>query len=293
MSGALVSVITPFLNAEDFLSEAIESVLAQTYGDWELILFDDGSTDRGANIAREYTARFSTRIRYLSHPEGRHRGTSATRNAAIAESSGRFIAMLDADDVWLPHKLEEQIAIADAAAVDAVHGAPRYWRSWRETGELDTPPPEMPPPGAYDPPQLALSCYPLGVLAAPCPSDLLMRRCIFDSVGGFDARFTGSFRLYEDQVLLIKLFLSGRVFVSDECWTLYRLHENSVSANVHRKRDYWRVRTFFFDWLRGYVDQQRIEDPAVRDAIGRAVSKNNPLGRLEAWAARQLRRLRQ
>src|SRR5918997_1425231 len=110
-SNILVSTILPFLNAEKFIEEAIESVFAQTYDDWELLLIDDGSTDGSTRIALQYAERHRGRVRYLEHPEHQNRGVSASRNLGISHARGEYVAFLDADDVWLEHKLEQQVAI--------------------------------------------------------------------------------------------------------------------------------------------------------------------------------------
>jgi glycosyltransferase involved in cell wall biosynthesis len=99
-----VSVIIPAYNAAVFLPSAIRSVLDQTFKDLEIILIDDGSTDN----TREVAASFESSIQYLYISNS---GPSAARNMGIAKSSGRFIAFLDADDWWLPNKLEIQIGI--------------------------------------------------------------------------------------------------------------------------------------------------------------------------------------
>ena len=96
---ALVSTIIIFLNAERFLAEAIESVLAQTYPTWELWLVDDGSTDRSSQLARDYAARHAARIHYLEHPGHENRGKSASRNLGLRHARGEYVALLDADDV--------------------------------------------------------------------------------------------------------------------------------------------------------------------------------------------------
>ena len=111
---ARVSIVTPFLNAERFLAESVESVLAQTRDDWELLLVDDGSSDRSRAIACAYAARYPDRIHVLSHPENRHRGASASRNVGTARAVGEYIAYLDADDVYLPGKLAHQVPLLDA-----------------------------------------------------------------------------------------------------------------------------------------------------------------------------------
>ena len=110
----LISAITIFLNGERFIREAIDSVLAQTYQNWELLLVDDGSTDGSSAIALEYARRFPGKIRYLEHDGHQNLGMSASRNAGIRQARGKYIALLDADDVWLPLKFERQAAFMEA-----------------------------------------------------------------------------------------------------------------------------------------------------------------------------------
>src|SRR6266550_600756 len=92
-----VSIITTFLNAERFIAEAIESVLSQSYTDWDLVMVDDGSTDASSDIVRKYAASFD-RIRYEHHDGYVNRGMSASRNVGIGRSNGSYVAFLDADD---------------------------------------------------------------------------------------------------------------------------------------------------------------------------------------------------
>jgi glycosyltransferase involved in cell wall biosynthesis len=96
---SLISVIIIFLNSEEFIQEAIESVFAQTYNNWELLLVDDGSTDGSTNIALQYAEQHGERVRYLEHNNRQNRGMSASRNLGIREAKGEYIAFLDADDV--------------------------------------------------------------------------------------------------------------------------------------------------------------------------------------------------
>ena len=106
-----VSVIIIFLNEERFLCEAVESVCAQTFGDWELFLGDDGSTDASAAIAQQLAATRPDRITYLTHAARENRGMSASRKLGLALARSEFVAFLDADDRWFPDKLERQIGL--------------------------------------------------------------------------------------------------------------------------------------------------------------------------------------
>lgn len=100
-----VSIITSTYNNAHFISQAIESVLAQTYDNWEMIIVDDGSSDGTEDVVKRFK---DSRIHYFSL---KHSGTPAiSRNIGIRHSSGEFIAFLDADDLWPPQKLEKQVA---------------------------------------------------------------------------------------------------------------------------------------------------------------------------------------
>lgn len=105
--GPQISVITPCYNAESTIRETIDSVLRQTFKDWELLIIDDCSTDNSAEIIREYSSRDS-RIKYFK-TGGKSGSPSMPRNIGIDNASGEYIAFLDADDVWLPDKLTKQI----------------------------------------------------------------------------------------------------------------------------------------------------------------------------------------
>ena len=101
-----VSIITPTFNSERFIAETILSVQAQTYKDWEIIIVDDCSTDRTAEIVASFQEKDS-RIKYLYNST--NKGSAFSRNLALQEAKGKWIAFLDSDDLWHPEKLEKQI----------------------------------------------------------------------------------------------------------------------------------------------------------------------------------------
>lgn len=114
------SIIMPAYNSAPFIREAIDSVLAQTYTKWELVIVDDASTDDTAQVVMSY---HDERIRYKRN--GQNMGAALTRNKAIAMAQGRYIAFLDADDLWLPEKLEKQIAFMQSKHI-AISYTPYY-----------------------------------------------------------------------------------------------------------------------------------------------------------------------
>jgi glycosyltransferase involved in cell wall biosynthesis len=111
----IISVVIPVLNRPDELRVAIQSVLAQTMQDLEIIVVDDGSTDDTQTIAvaQKYSAQHPEKIRFIQHPH--NQGVSAARNTGIAAARGEFIALLDSDDTWYPDKLRQQLVTLKAA----------------------------------------------------------------------------------------------------------------------------------------------------------------------------------
>ncbi len=106
MQNNLVSIITPSYGSASFISDTIESVLNQTYKNWEMLIVDDLSPDNSNKTIEEYTKK-DGRIKLIKLEK--NSGPAVARNKAIKEAQGRYIAFLDADDLWLPNKLEIQI----------------------------------------------------------------------------------------------------------------------------------------------------------------------------------------
>ena len=105
----------PVYNTAKFLSEAIESILQQTYTDFEFLIVDDGSQDGSSAIIEAY-ARRDARIRFLQHPE--NRGEAVARNTGIAQAAGNYVAVMDSDDVSLPQRLEETGGFPECVSTD-------------------------------------------------------------------------------------------------------------------------------------------------------------------------------
>jgi len=269
----IVSIITPFLDAQDFLQEAIESVIAQTYEHWELLLVDDGSTDKSTTIAQEYAAQYPNKIRYLDHENHQNRGKSTSRNLGIQQAKGSYITFLDADDVFLPQKLERQVAILEAhAQAVMVYGRTLYWFSW--TGEPNDLKQDylgklgVTPNSMYNPPKLLQDFLNDGGMV-PCICGLLVRREIVLQVGAFEETIQ---HMYEDQVLLAKLCLAGPVFVEDGCGERYRQHQNSSSFQAMHSGEYhpWRLnpsQLAYLKWLQDYLTQLDIQNATLHQAL--------------------------
>jgi len=272
MSGTpLVSVVMPFWNAERFIQEAIESVFMQSYAHWELVLIDDGSTDQSTAIAQRYAVRHPGRVRYLEHAGHQNRGQSASRNVGIGCTGGEYVAFLDADDVWLPLKLQEQVAILNAnPEAGMVYGASQYWRSWTgdpEDFHRDYVTKLGVEADSLVRPHRLLTLYLESRALTPCPSNVLLRREVIEDVGGFEERFQGTRLMYEDQAFLAKVYLRTPVFVANACWDRYRLHPDSCVSVVTRAGQKYSAGLFYLSWLADYLSEQGVKDIEVWKAL--------------------------
>jgi glycosyltransferase involved in cell wall biosynthesis len=291
-----VSIVTPFLDAGPFIEESIRSVLDQTFDDWELLLVDDGSTDGSTAIARRYAAAYPERIRYLAHEARRNRGASASRNLAARHARGKYLAFLDADDVYLPRKLEIQVPVLDAhPAVAMLYAATEYWYSWggraEDAGRDWVWRDYGAEPGTIiEPPRMLLQFLRHGG-TVPCMGSVLVRRVAVERVGGWEESFR---RVCTDQVFHAKLCLHYPVMILDMCLDRYRQHENSSCRTVARDGQMDAAFETYLTWLESYVGAQPAADPAVKAALRRALRRyRHPLlYRVERQARRYDARLR-
>ncbi len=168
-----VSVVIPVYNARDVIGETIESVLAQTWTDREIVVVDDGSSDGSGDIVRS----FGERVRYVRQENG---GVARARNRGIAESTGEYVALLDHDDLWHPTKLDKQVAVLDRR--------PEVGMVVTDVAHLDREGKPMGVIGAgYNPSETFARLFVRGFV--PTPSAAMIRRSVLETVGGFDERF--------------------------------------------------------------------------------------------------------
>jgi glycosyltransferase involved in cell wall biosynthesis len=270
----LVSVVMSFLNAQTFMREGIESVFEQSFQDWELLLVDDGSSDTGTAIALQYAKDYPESVRYFQHTNHMNLGQAASRNVGVANAKGDYIAVLDADDLWLPRKLEQQLGIlCEYPEAGMVFGCSEYWRSW--TGNAQDVSKDvlvqagMPLKALQAPP--ALLRMTLAGAQTPPPSDILLRTKAVIRVGGFEDAFTGMYGMYEDQAFLAKMYLNVPIFVSDVCWDKYRLHPGSFCAVQEREGREPIVRRFYLRWLDRYLATLKVADTEIRRSVRKAL----------------------
>ncbi len=260
-----VSVIMTALNAERYLAEAIDSIVSQqTKANWELIVVDDGSTDQSYFIACSYARREPGRIRVLTHPGHVNRGISASRNLGLANASGELLAFLDADDVWLPFRLEHQLEIfAGYPQASMIYGQAERWFEFDRpfdaaliaNGQNYIPPliPSGAGPGLLQPPTL-LEWFLADEALTPCTCTVMVRTEIARRVGGFESAFTG---LYDDQVFYAKLALREQIVVDSRCVARYRKHADSCCLMAEKQGVESLIREQFLRWLGEYSGERR------------------------------------
>jgi len=288
---ARVSIILPFYNPPlDFFKQAVDSVLAQTYDNWELLLLDDGSEADVSACAQAMAEQDSSRIKYIEHDNHRNLGASANRNVGLEQAQGEYLAFQDADDVWMPEKLQRQTALLDSNQhVMATFGNTLYWHSWtghaEDAGSDYCPRLGIDRPTVLAPP-LCLHRTLQRRVRAPCITSLVVRRDALERLGGFEDAFGG---LYDDQVFYSKIWLNYPVLVVPGWLEKYRQHPNSMCAQAKGSPAEREARTAYLDWLTSYVRDHGLEGtPLWRqlefehriNALGKAGST---VRRLQRW----------
>ena len=262
----LVSGIIIFFNCEKYIQEAIDSVVSQTFTNWELILVDDGSRDGSSDIARRAVQQHSSKVLYVEHEGHQNLGMSASRNLGVHHSKGDFIAFLDADDIWLPHKLERQLEILETHQNVAVAFSP--WQEWLSCVESKNNPDRIQnlgvePDRVIQPAQLV----PLWLQrdsAIPGHCGSLWRRRAILHTGGFEDSFRD---YYEDLVLLTKVHLEAPVYLGGECLSKYRQHEESSCALLENAGKDHGAKLQFYHWLEDYLIKKKIHKKAIWEIL--------------------------
>ena len=246
-----VSVVIPTYCHQDYVLETLDSVFAQTFTDYEVIIINDGSPDQTAEVLRSSVE--SKRIRYY---EQTNAGQSAARNHGLAEARGKFIAFLDDDDLWPPDKLAWQVDVLKATDAVLIGGRTAQLRD-----------------GLIVPPQTDWRSDKLSLtdLAKGCsflsPGQTLIRREALDKIGGFDESIWG----VDDYDLYLRLAKHGELRVDSQVSLYYRLHAGNASRQREKMllNGYKVVRQHFsadnrsmsrpaFRWLYMYAGRERI-----------------------------------
>jgi glycosyltransferase involved in cell wall biosynthesis len=207
----LVSAIIPARNAEEFIGDALRSVLAQTHTPIECIVVDDGSDDATAERARG----IDPAVEVITQS---HRGVAAARNRGAEAASGSFLAFLDADDTWLPERTERLLSAIEMQGADAAVSAVTITDAELGPIAVHRQGPDVDVPSV-------LLCE---VELVSTSSNLLINRALFDAVGAFDPRLSTA----ADWSLTLRLLDAGELAYVDEPLTLYRRHGGNMSRAV-------------------------------------------------------------
>lgn len=228
----LVSIITPAFRAAGLVGDTIQSVIAQTYPNWEMLIVDDCSPDNTAEVVSEWSAR-DGRVKLIRHEK--NGGPATARNTAIAAARGRWVAFLDSDDLWLPEKLEKTLAHSNA------HSSPLTFTGFRRMSfSGDT-----------------LGRY-IGVPKSVTYRQLLRNTVIATSTVVVDRsqveRIVMKKTYYDDFACWLEILKPGRIaYGLDEDLMRYRIVQNSVSRNKRRSASHvWK----------NYRDVEKLSTPA-------------------------------
>jgi glycosyltransferase involved in cell wall biosynthesis len=266
----LVSIVVPFLNREKFLGETIESVEAQGCENWELILVDDGSTDKSRLIAEQWIEKYPEKIFLFEHEHCQTRGASAARNLGLRHARGKYVVFLDSDDVFLPDALEWQLNnFKICPEADASCGALRFWYSWtganfggRERDfEVNL---GLENDKLYLPPSLLIHNLRSGG-RKPGINCVMVRKDFIERVGAFEDDYL---HVGEDQIFWAKVSLNGKIFVTGKCLAKYRQHADSSCGKAMASGDDEPSRWgMFLNWLENYLIQEKIADKNLFKAM--------------------------
>ncbi|MCD0486844.1 glycosyltransferase [Pedobacter sp. MC2016-14] len=224
MSVAQIDVIIAVYNGAQFISEAIHTIQAQTWKDLRIIVADDGSADETVQMVKEMCAT-DDRIMVLERP---HTGVAKTLNAALASSSAPYIAILDADDLWAPEKLEKQLQSLQNTGLSACFCMIR---------EFETFNPAAGTPAHQARPQL---------FKGYAKTAFLAKREVFDTFGDFDENLpTGDFVEWYSRLLRA----NEPVVMLDEVLAYRRIHHHNTTSNTN-KNDYLQI-------LKAHLDEKR------------------------------------
>jgi glycosyltransferase involved in cell wall biosynthesis len=255
-----VSVIIPVFNGEATIAAAIDSALAQEFGgDLEVIVVNDGSTDATSSVLDAYRGR----VTVLDRVNG---GPASARNAGVRASRGEYVAFLDADDIWMPRKLEKTLAALDrdSGAAMVYTNASMMAVGGEMLGTTYTPEDEKRAPAMEDL---------LSGLWNILPSTAVMKRATFDQTGGFREEVATAHPQWEDGYFMIVAREQGRFVYLDEPTVFYRVRA-SVEETLKRRR-MWKNDSENQETIRidRYVRNFELMDRLVRERYGERASR--------------------
>lgn len=238
-----VSVIIPTYNRKDYVTEAIDSVIAQTYKDFEIIVVDDGSTDGTGKMLKE---KYGDKIRYFFKENG---GCASARNYGIRMSQGKYVAFLDSDDKYLPEKLEDQVGILEQNNGIGFVYSDSYVLGGKKQILLESVRPD----------QNGSVAYALFMLTYMTNSTVIVRRESFAMSGYYDENM----RYNEDTDFFLRLSLYCSAHYLKKPTLQYRIHEHGKSSNRSKL-----LEAVYFS-----SDKFLTQNPEFRRKIGRMADK--------------------
>ena len=217
----LVSVIINCYNGEKYLRETIDSVLAQTYENWELVFWDNQSTDTTREIVESY---HNPKIHYYYAPE--HTPLGEARNLAVEKAKGEYINFLDADDAWSSNKLDEQVKLIVPGKVEVVYTPFEiiYGKNAKPSKKMLKDYAYLLSHKLYDGDMLPILLQENYIIF----SSVLLNKQLFYDIGCVNIKF----QVYEDWELLLKLSLLTKYALADKCKTFYRIHGSNTTTKV-------------------------------------------------------------
>jgi glycosyltransferase involved in cell wall biosynthesis len=218
----LVSTVIPTYNYARFLPRALDSVFAQTYGNIDCVVVDDGSTDDTQAVLAGYVSRHPDRLRVIRQE---NRGVSATRNVGIRAARGEAVALLDADDLWKPEKIAKQVALLQERPEVSVVGCgiAVMDAQGRAVREVLMEPPVFGPEGLRE---MAIRRTWVG----GSDSGALLRRSVFDEVGVFDETFFAA----EDLDLWLRIAAKCRIANVPETLAIIHQHGTGIFRDAEK-----------------------------------------------------------
>lgn len=263
-----VSVNIPCFNSSKFIAGTIQSVLAQTFQDFEIVIIDDGSEDATGDIVRSFK---DSRIKYTYK---KNEGLAKARNSGLASSGGEYIAFIDHDDLWLPTKLEKQIKIIEACPDVSLIYSNFYWLYANGAKKIVLKG-EQPADDAFE---KLLYNYPIGLLTA------VIRKKTLSELGiGFDEKLA----LAEEYDVFMRIAYDRKIAYVDEPLAVYRFHPDRQSVILRDKLP---------DEFEYVINGLSRAHPDIKsrypDAIGSMASKINFLRAKTALSAKNPRKAR-
>lgn len=243
-----VSVIIPTYNCASMIAECLDSVLNQTFKDFEVIVIDDGSTDDTERVIAPY----KNRITYIRQV---NQGAAAARNRGIKEARGDYIAFLDSDDLWFPDKLEKQILfLAQHPEYDMICGNGVFFGGGEKDGK-----PVITRKRVATIKKEGLTLKNIYLKGLIYPSTMLVKKSVLDDIGGFDS----SLPVCEDRYLSLCFLLKYKATFIDEALVKRRLHSGNISKRTEQAH---------LQMIR-ITEKLRVNYPAAICLIGESVIK--------------------